>query len=139
MSAASVVTSPPATAGLPLGGASDTSPDNEKSEGKVVDYEPFLPDQKYHKTSPPEYLTLTEEQDAIYQEVLKHFATEGYVIPDLRDEDGTLTEEERFYLVSPPLSSFSQFIGGAEDSNRCQTYECFLRCSRRRCARNATV
>jgi len=126
MSAASVV-SPPAAAGFPLGGAADMSPDDEKSEEKVVDYEPFLPHQKYHKTSPPEFLTLTEEQDAIYQEVFKHFAIEDYAIPDLKEEDGALIEEEKFYLVSPPLSSFSQSIGGAEDSNRLQTYECFLR------------
>ena len=101
----SVVLSPPATAGIPLGEAADPSPDDEKSETKVVDYEPFLPHQKYHKTSPPEFLTLTEEQDAIYQEVFEHFAAEGFVIPGLEDEDGTLTEEEKFYLVSPPLSA----------------------------------
>lgn len=82
-----------------------------------MDYEPFLPPQKYHKTSPPEFLTLTEEQDAVYQEVFNHFATEGYVIPGLEDEDGILTEEEKFYLVSLPLSPFLRFPGGAEDLN----------------------
>ena len=123
----SVALSPPVTAGFPLGGTADLSPDNEKSEAKVVDYEPFLPHQKYHRTSPPEFLTLTEEQDAVYQEVFKHFTTEGYVIPGLEDEDGTLTEEEKFYLVSLPLSPFLWFIGGAEDSNHLQTHECFLR------------
>jgi len=67
----------------------------------AVDYEPFLADKKYHKTSPPEFLTLTQGQEAVYQEVFKHFSAEGYVIPDLKDGDGKLTEEESFYLVSP--------------------------------------
>jgi len=48
---------------------------------------------------------LTQEQEAVYQEVFKYFSAEDYVIPDLKDGDGKLTEEERFYL----------------------TYECFLR------------
>jgi hypothetical protein len=65
-----------------------------------VNHEPFLPD-KYHKTSPAELLILTEKQEAVYQDVLKHFAIEDYVIPGLGNEDGTLSEEEKFYLVSP--------------------------------------
>ena len=93
MSAASVVAPSPATAGFPLDGAADTALDNEKSAGKVVDYEPFLPDQKYHRTSPPEFLTLTEEQNAVYQEVLEHFAVEDSVIPGIEEGDGRLTEE----------------------------------------------
>ena len=91
-----------------------------------MDYEPFLPHQKYHKTSPPEFLTLTEEQEAVYQEVFKHFATEDYVIPGLKEGDGILTEEENFFLVSPSFI-LSRFISVAEDSNHLQTYECFLR------------
>jgi len=75
-----------------------------------VDCEPFLPPQKYHMTSPPEFLTLREEQDTVYQEVFKHFATEDYVIPGLTegDGDGKLTEEEKFYLVS---TFFHPFCG----------------------------
>ena len=136
MSAASTVLPPPATTGIPLNGVA-TSPDFAGSEGPVkpaaggavVDYEPFLPDQKYHRTSPPELLTLTEEQDAVYQEVLKYYAAEDYVIPDLEEGEGKLTEEERFYLVS--LFSSLCRVGGAEDSNHLQTYECFLRCDKR--------
>jgi hypothetical protein len=112
MSAASVVL-PPATTNAPLDlDGTATSPDVVEFEGPVepvadttaVDYEPFLPDQKYHKTSPPELLTLTEEQEAVYKEVLKHFAAEDYVIPDLKEGDGKLTEEEKFYLVSPSVT-----------------------------------
>jgi len=109
MSAASVVLPPPATTSAPPDGTS-ASPDIVKFEGPVepvagtptVDYEPFLADKKYNKASPPEFLTLTQEQEAVYQEVLKHFVVEGYVIPDLKlkEGDGELTEEEKFYLVS---------------------------------------
>lgn len=80
----------------------------EKSEGLVeaiavtpaVDYEPFLADKKYNRTSPPEFLTLIEVHETIYQEVFKHFSAEDFVIPDLEDGDGKLTEEEKYYLVS---------------------------------------
>ena len=98
MSAASVVLPPLAiTDHLPLGGPVDSVADTP-----AVDYEPFLADAKYHKTSPPKFLTLTEEQEAVYQEVLKHFVAEDYVIPGLKDEGGRLTEEEKFYLVRSP-------------------------------------
>ena len=102
----SVVLTPPATANLMSNGGTITPPDIEKFEGKVVDYEPFLPHQKHHKASPPEFLTMTEEQEAVYQEVDKHFAAEDYVIPGLEAADGKLTEEEKFYLVSALLSPF---------------------------------
>ena len=96
---------------FPLDGAA-TPPDaggpegpvGPAADGTVVDYEPFLPDQKYHKTSPPKLLTVTEEQDMVYQEVFKHFAAEDYAIPDIEGGDGGLTEEERFYLVSPSFT-----------------------------------
>ena len=71
------------------------------TDAPAVDYEPFLADKEYHKTFPPEFLTLTEEREAIYQVVLGHFAAEGYVIPGLKDGDGELTEAEKFYLVRP--------------------------------------
>jgi hypothetical protein len=111
MSAASVVL-PPATTNAPLDPDRTATPDVVEFEGPVepaadttaVDYEPFLPDQKYYKTSPPELLTLTEEQETVYQEVFKHFAAEDYVIPDLQEGDGKLTEEEKFYLVSPSVT-----------------------------------
>lgn len=109
MSAASVVL-PPATPNAPLDLDGTATPDVVGFEGPVepvagttVDYEPFLPDQKYHKTSPPELLTLTEEQEAVYQEVFKYFSAEDYAIPDLKEGDGKLTEEEKFYLVSPSV------------------------------------
>ena len=82
----------------------------------AVDYEPFLPDKKYHKTSPPESSTLTEEQETVYQEVLKHFSVEDYVIPNLEDGDGKLTEREKFYLVSP-CSNILIVYWRAEDLN----------------------
>ena len=108
MSAASVVFPSHSTTSVLLDGAA-TSPDNVGLEGPAepvastpaVDYEPFLADKKYYKTSPPGLLTLTQEQEVVYQEVFKHFAAEGYVIPDLKGGDGNLTEEEKFYLVSP--------------------------------------
>ena len=112
MSATSVALPPSSTTDALLDGAGITSRDIVESEGPIesmagtpaVDYVPFLADKKYHKTSPPELLTLTQEQEAVYQEVFKHFSAEDYITPDLKDGDGKLTEEERFYLVSPTLS-----------------------------------
>ena len=120
MSAASVVLPPSAATLLPL-----DDPVIPVVDTPAVDYEPFLPDKKYTKTSPPELLTLTEKQEAIYQEVLAHFASADYVIPGVGDADGGLTEEERFYLVSPLLMTSP--TGHTEDLNGVQTYECFLR------------
>lgn len=104
MSAASVVLPPPMATGIPL---------DEKARSAagdaVVDHEPFLPDQKYHKASPPEFLTLTKEQEAAYQKVFGHFAAEDYVIPDIKPSekgDGRLMEEEKFFLVSPSFRPF---------------------------------
>ena len=104
-----------ATPVVPSYPSNTASPDTVKSEGLVepvagvpaVDYEPFLADKKHHKTSPPELLTLTQEQEVVYQEVFKHFSAEDYVTPGLKDGDGKLTEEEKFYLVSP----FQPFCG----------------------------
>jgi hypothetical protein len=104
----------------------------------AVDYEPFLPDKKYHKTSPPELLTLTQEQETVYQEVLKHFSAEGYVTPDLKDGDGKLTEEEKFFLVSPCYNLLVVYPC-AEDLNRVQTYECFLRWVNGECFKSHTL
>ena len=96
-----------------------TSPDIPKSEGPVepaagtstVDYEPFLADEKHHWTSLPDILTLTQEQEAAYQEVFNHFAAEDYAVPDLKDADGKLTEEEKFYLVSTPPHPSCSVLG----------------------------
>jgi len=49
---------------------------------------PFLADKRYQRPSPSQFLALAKEQDTIYQEVLKHFAAESYVIPGLQDGDG---------------------------------------------------
>ena len=103
MSAAPVVLSPPlTTTKFPLDG-----PVEPVTNAPAVDYDPFLAEKKYHKTSPPQFLTLTEEQEGIYQEVLKHFAAGGYVIPGFEGVDGILTEEEKFYLVRFPSLIFS--------------------------------
>ena len=144
MSVASAIRPPPSAAGISLG-ATATFYDIEKSEGPLdpvadtptVDYEPFLPDKKYNKTSPPAFLTLTQEQETAYQEVFEHFSAEDFVIPDLGDGDlgdgdGRLTEEEEFYLVSSHLIRPAVYLL-AEDLNRVQTYECFLRLVLREC------
>ena len=96
MSAASVVLSPSTTTRMPLDELIEPA-----ANSAVADCEPFLPDQKYHKTSPPELLTLTKEQEAAYQEVFERFSAKDYVVPDIKDGDGGLTEEEMFFLVSP--------------------------------------
>ena len=46
----------------------------------------------------PPSLKLTDAHQKLYDEVLKHFDREEYVLPDV--EDGALTEEEKFWLVS---------------------------------------
>lgn len=85
---------------LPSTTSHDLPLDAPNEPTAAADYEPFLPDKKYYKTSPPDVLTLEKEQEATCQKVLEHFAAEDYVIPDLEDGDGKLTEEEKFYLVS---------------------------------------
>ena len=120
MSAASVVLPPSAATPLPL-----DDPVIPVVDTPAVDYEPLLPDKKYTKTSPPELLTLTEKQEAIYQEVLAHFASADYVVPGVKGTDGGLIEEERFYLVSPLFMTLP--TGRTENLNGVQTYECFLR------------
>jgi hypothetical protein len=79
---------------------SESPAKSEVPDSTAVDYEPFIPPQKYHRTSPPEFLTLSEEHQAVYQEVLKHFAAEDFVIPGIEKGDGKLTEEEKYFLVS---------------------------------------
>ena len=117
MAAASVVLPPhPTTGNLPLDG-----PVEPVADAPAVDYEPFLADKKYHKTSPPKYLTLTDGQEAAYQEVLKHFAAEDFVVPGIKGGNAKLTEEEKFYLVSSPfiyfLLSFAEDLDGFRHTN----------------------
>ena len=50
-------------------------------------------------TVPPN-LKLTDAQQKLYDEVVKHFERAEYVLPEV--ENGTLTEEEKFWLVSLP-------------------------------------
>ena len=97
MSAASIVLPSSTTTDPPLDGPVE----HTIVATPTVDYEPFLADKKYHKTSLPTFLTSTGEQGAVYQEVFNRFSAEDYVIPRLmKDGDGKLAEEERFYLVS---------------------------------------
>ena len=91
-----------------------------------IDYEPFLADKKFNKTSPPAFLTLIEAHKTVYQEVFKHFSAEDFVIPDFEDGDGKLTEEERYYLVSSLFIRPAVCLG-TENLSRFQSYECFLR------------
>ena len=96
MSAASIVLPPSATTDLPLDGPVE----HTIVATPTVDYEPFLADKKYHKTSLPTFLTSTEGQGAVYQEVFNYFVAEDYAILGPKDGDGKLTEEERSCLVS---------------------------------------
>ena len=45
----------------------------------------------------PPNLKLTDAQQKLYDEVLKHFERPDYVLPEV--ENGALTEEEKFWLV----------------------------------------
>lgn len=45
----------------------------------------------------PPQLTLTDAQQKLYDEVLKHFEKDDYVLPGV--ENGALTEQEKFWLV----------------------------------------
>jgi hypothetical protein len=50
------------------------------------------------KTSPPGQ-NLTASQTTAVEEVLAHFSKTNYRLPVKDDQDGTLKEEERFWLV----------------------------------------
>ena len=54
------------------------------------------PDISFDPATPPPVLQLTDAQQKIYDDVLKHFDREDYVLPDTKD--GALTEEEKFWL-----------------------------------------
>lgn len=57
----------------------------------------------YTPTQPPAAPTmppaedLTEKQEGMLQAVLSHYSADDYVLPGV--ENGTLTEEEKFWLV----------------------------------------
>ncbi|KAI0649476.1 CRAL/TRIO domain-containing protein [Trametes meyenii] len=56
----------------------------------------------------PPQLQLTEAQQKLYDEVLKHFDREDYVLPGV--EDGALTENEKFWLSCECLLRFIRAI-----------------------------
>lgn len=47
----------------------------------------------------PPQLQLTDAQQKLYDDVLKHFDRDDYVLPGV--ENGALAEEEKFWLVRP--------------------------------------
>lgn len=47
----------------------------------------------------PQGTDLTEPQQEKYEAVLKHFDTEDYRLPGTSDDEGKLTEVEKFWLV----------------------------------------
>ncbi|OBZ72137.1 CRAL-TRIO domain-containing protein C23B6.04c, partial [Grifola frondosa] len=62
-------------------------------------YEAPLPPQHPEELAqPPPQLTLAEAHQTLFDEVLKHFDRDDYVIPGV--EDGALLEAEKFWLVS---------------------------------------
>ncbi|KAI0351705.1 CRAL/TRIO domain-containing protein [Trametes cingulata] len=56
----------------------------------------------------PPQLKLTETQQALYDEVLKHFIRDDYVLPGA--ENGALTEEEKFWLSAECLLRFIRAV-----------------------------
>ncbi|KAI0760942.1 CRAL/TRIO domain-containing protein [Trametes elegans] len=56
----------------------------------------------------PPQLQLTEAQQKLYDEVLKHFEKEDYVLPGV--EDGVLKEEEKFWLSCECLLRFLRAV-----------------------------
>ena len=58
------------------------------------------PDISFDPSVRPPTLQLTDSQRELYDNVLKHFDREEYVIPGIKG--GSLMEEEKFWLVRPP-------------------------------------
>ncbi|KAI0366133.1 CRAL/TRIO domain-containing protein [Pilatotrama ljubarskyi] len=56
----------------------------------------------------PPQLKLTEVQQALYDEVLKHFDRDDYALPGV--ENGNLTEEEKFWLSAECLLRFIRAV-----------------------------
>lgn len=88
-----------------------------------------------HKTPiPPPSLpgrtrpTLTEEEQKKYETVLGHFTDPKFVVPGVDDGKHTLTEEEKFWLVSAfELWLISPDVERTSVSFASQTRECILR------------
>ena len=63
-------------------------------------YEPLPPPEiPFDPAVLPPNLQLTDSQQKLYDDVLKHFSNEAYALPDV--ENGALTEDEKFWLVRP--------------------------------------
>ena len=61
-------------------------------------YEPLPPPETpVDPAALPPNLKLTDAQQKLYDELLKHFSSADYALPDV--EGGALTEEEKFWLV----------------------------------------
>ncbi|CDO72479.1 hypothetical protein BN946_scf184980.g20 [Trametes cinnabarina] len=56
----------------------------------------------------PPQLQLTDSQQALYDEVLKHFDKEDYVLPGV--DDGALTDEEKFWLSCECILRFIRAV-----------------------------
>ena len=81
------------------------------------------PDIPFDPAVLPPSLKLTDTQQKLYDEVLKHFDAEEYVLPGF--EDGALTEEEKFWLVRLPFSLYSYWLmraGGIVDREECRVH-----------------
>ncbi|KAM5537177.1 hypothetical protein V8D89_009110 [Ganoderma adspersum] len=66
------------------------------------------PDIPFDPAVLPPSLKLTDAQQKLYDEVLKHFDTDEYVLPDV--EDGALTEEEKFWLSAESMLRFLRAV-----------------------------
>ncbi len=81
------------------------------------------PDIQFDPAVLPPTLKLTDAQQKLYDEALKHLDSEDYVLPDV--EDGALTEEEKFWLVRLPCSLhryFLMFAVAIVDREECRVY-----------------
>lgn len=63
----------------------------------VIHKIPIPPPSRSNATSKT---TLTADQQTKETFVFQHFSRDEYVLPDVSKEKGTLTEEEKFWLVS---------------------------------------
>ncbi|TBU25024.1 CRAL/TRIO domain-containing protein [Dichomitus squalens] len=66
------------------------------------------PDIPFDPAALPSNLQLTDVQQKLFDDVLKYFDKEDYVLPDV--ENGTLTEEEKFWLSAECLLRFLRAV-----------------------------
>ncbi|PIL35387.1 hypothetical protein GSI_02113 [Ganoderma sinense ZZ0214-1] len=66
------------------------------------------PDIPFDPAVLPPSLKLTDAHQKLYDEVLKHFDREEYVLPGV--EDGALTEEEKFWLSAESMLRFLRAV-----------------------------